>query len=115
MCFPPGEEKLQLKFSLVTIDQPLLVEVASILKTQWKAIGVEIEIISVPTSPASQLEDDFIKPREYDALLVGGVLGLIPDPFPFWHSSQKKDPGLNLAYYENKDVDTLLEEASRSL
>ena len=115
MCFPPVEEKLQLKFSLVTIDQPLLVEVASILKTQWKAIGVEIEIISVPTSPTSQLEDDFIKPREYDALLVGEVLGLIPDPFPFWHSSQKKDPGLNLADYENKDVDTLLEEARRSL
>jgi len=48
-------------------------------------------------------------------LLVGEVLGLIPDPFPFWHSSQKKDPGLNLADYENKDVDTLLEEARRSL
>jgi ABC-type transport system substrate-binding protein len=115
MCFPPVEEKLQLKFSLVTIDQPLLVEVASLLKTQWEAIGVEIGIISVSTSPTSQLEKDFIKPREYDAILVGEVLGLIPDPFPFWHSSQKKDPGLNLADYENKDVDTLLEEARRSL
>jgi len=34
-----------------------------------------------------------------------------PDPFTFWHSSQKKDPGLNLALYYNTEADKLLEEA----
>jgi peptide/nickel transport system substrate-binding protein len=40
---------------------------------------------------------------------------MIPDPFPFWHSSQKKDPGLNLGLYENKKVDKLLEENRQNL
>jgi len=48
-------------------------------------------------------------------LLFGEVLGQTPDPFPFWHSSQKRDPGLNLAMYENKKCDKLLEEARGSL
>ena len=33
------------------------------------------------------------------------------DLYPFWHSSQKDDPGLNVAQYTNISVDTLLEEA----
>ena len=57
---------------------------------------------------------DYIKPRAYDALLFGEVLGEIPDPLPFWHSLQKKDPGVNLAVYENKDVDALLEQARQT-
>ena len=40
------------------------------------------------------------------ALLFGQVLGIIPDPFPFWHSSQKIYPGLNLSGYSNKKVDS---------
>ena len=115
MCFPSVEEKLSLKFSLVTIDQPILTKVANLLKDQWKTVGVDVEIVSVSDSSTAQLEKDFIKPREYDALLFGEMLGLIPDPFPFWDSSQKKDPGLNLASYENKECDKLLEEARLSL
>ncbi|MDP2909778.1 MAG: hypothetical protein Q8N69_01760, partial [bacterium] len=46
-------------------------------------------------------------------LLFGEVLGAIPDPFPFWHSSQKYDPGLNLSSYENKYLDELLEEGRK--
>ena len=40
---------------------------------------------------------------------------LNPDPFNFWHSSQKRDPGLNLALYDNVRVDTLLEEARQAM
>ena len=42
-------------------------------------------------------------------------MGAIPDPFPFWHSIQKKDPGLNLALYDNKKVDELLKDARQTL
>ena len=48
-------------------------------------------------------------------LLFGEALGGIPDPFPFWDSIQKKDPGLNLAAYDNKNADKLLEEARQTL
>ncbi len=112
ICFGSGEAKQTLEFSLVTVDQPQLVEIANALKQQWKLLGVSVE---VKKFPISQLEQDFIKPRNYDSLLFGEVLGAIPDLFPFWHSSQKKDPGLNLALYENKDVDKLLEDIRKSL
>lgn len=110
LCLEKPEEILSLKFSLVTVDQPQLIEIAELLKQQWKSLGVEIEIEKYPLS---QLEQDFIKPRNYESLLFGEVLGAIPDPLPFWHSSQKKDPGLNLALYENKKADELLEEVRK--
>ncbi len=106
ICFPPPQETLPLKFSLATVNQPLLIKVADFLKERWKNLGVEIEI---KTFEASEKED-VIKTRSYDSLLFGEVLGAVPDPFPFWHSLQKKDPGLNLAVYQNKKADKLLEE-----
>ena len=48
-------------------------------------------------------------------LLFGEALTAVPDPFPFWHSSQIKDPGLNLAKYENSATDKLLETARTTL
>ena len=111
VCVLPAKET-PLKFSLITVDDPILQEVASMIKKQWQDAGIEIEI---QTYPVSQLTQDVIKPRNYEMLLFGEVLGKIPDPFPFWHSSQVKDPGLNLAKYENKKADTILETARVSL
>lgn len=112
VCFEKNIEVIPLKFSLVTVDQTQLAEVAEILKKQWQELGAEVEIKKLPIL---ELEQDFIKPRNYEILLFGEVLGAIPDPLPFWHSSQKRDPGLNLALYENKDVDKLLEEIRKSM
>ena len=39
------------------------------------------------------------------------MVGSDPDPFAFWHSSQRNDPGLNIALYTNPEADKLLEEA----
>jgi len=103
---PPKEAPLQ--FSLITVEDAILEEVASAIKKQWQDLGIEIEI---QTYPVSQLTQEIIKPRDYEMLLFGEVLGEIPDPFPFWHSSQVKDPGLNLAKYENTKIDKLLETA----
>jgi len=111
ICSQPAKET-PLTFSLITVDDPILQEVASLIKKQWEAAGIGVEIT---TYPVSQLTQDIIKPRNYEMLLFGEVLGEIPDPFPFWHSSQVKDPGLNLAKYENKKADGLLETARVSL
>ena len=96
---------------MVTVNQPQLVKAAELLKEQWEALGIKLEVTAVDVSTLSK---NFIKPREYESLLFGEVLGSIPDPFPFWHSSQQKDPGLNLAMYGNKIADGLLEEARES-
>lgn len=112
LCFPSSEEILPLKFSLTTVNQSFLIQVAQQLAKQWAEIGVEIEI---KTFDISQLEKDVIKPRNYESLLFGNVLTIIPDPFAFWHSSQIKDPGLNLAIYQRREVDRLLEDSRKVL
>ena len=112
ICFPATGESAVLKLSLITVDQQEIIQVAEILKKQWEKIGVELEIKKIPL-PA--LEKDYIKPRNYEILLFGKVIGLIPDPYPFWHSSQIRDPGLNLSLYENKEVDKILEDARQIL
>lgn len=112
ICFPKDEEKTPLKFTISTVNQPVLIKVAEALKTQWQKLGVEIEVKSYDISI---LEREVIKPREYEILLFGEVLGAVPDPYPFWHSTQKIDPGLNLALYENKDCDKLLKETRETL
>ncbi len=111
ICFDNSPDITPLKFTLATVNQFQLMQVADILKQQWKNIGVDVEVVALPIA---QLEQDYIKPRNYDALLFGEVLGAIPDPLPFWHSSQTRDPGLNLAIYSNRDVDNLLEDIRKS-
>jgi len=56
-----------------------------------------------------------LKPRNFEILLFGEILTRIPDPLPFWHSSQTKDPGLNLTGYDNTKADTLLEQIRRTM
>jgi len=112
VCFNQGDKIIPLKITISTVDQPKLIEVANILKEQWKALGVELEI---KIFNIASLERDIIRYRKYEAILFGEILGIIPDPFPFWHSSQKKDPGLNLSEYDNKNCDKLLETARQSL
>ena len=101
----------RLSIKLTTSDWPELVEVANEIKKQWEAVGVGVEIQVLPLAELQQA----IRNRDYQALLFGEVLNLDPDPFSFWHSSQKKDPGLNLALYDNKEADKLLEEARQTI
>ena len=82
------------------------------LKNQWEQVGV---LVNIEAYSLGEIQQEFIRPREYEAIVFGQVIGIDPDPFSFWHSSQKKDPGLNLSLYENKTVDKLLEEARQTL
>ncbi len=107
LCSKPTQDILPLQFKLTTVDQPQLIAIANLLKSQWEKIGATVEIETLDISKLKPV----IKERSYDSLLFGEVLSSIPDPFPFWHSSQKNDPGLNLSEYENKDVDKLLKDA----
>jgi peptide/nickel transport system substrate-binding protein len=56
-----------------------------------------------------ELEQSYIRTRQYQMLLYGLNLGGDPDVYAFWHSSQTKDPGLNLSNYVSNDADRALE------
>ena len=101
-----------LEINLTTTDWPDLTQTADILKAQWEAVGAKVNIESLP---AADVQQNFIRPREYEALLFGQVVGIDPDPYAFWHSSQTRDPGLNLALYSSQDVDKMLEKLRQEM
>lgn len=107
-----GKTNEKLQINLTTIDWPELSQVAEIIKDQWGKIGVGVNLEIIETS---KIQNDIIKPRQYQALLFGEVLGEEPDLFHFWHSSQKAESGLNLALYSNSEADKLLSSAMEDL
>lgn len=105
------EETAVLSVKLTTIQKEENIQAAETIRSLWQAIGVKVDLEIVDVG---QIQKNIIKPRAYEALLFGQILGNDPDPYPFWHSSQINDPGLNLALYANKDADKLLEAGRRT-
>lgn len=103
--------EVELEFTITTNNFPLNVRVVELLKEQWEDIGfrVNLEILTI-----GELEQNRLRPREYQALLFSENIGADPDPFAFWHSSQRQNPGLNLAVFASAEVDALLEEARKN-
>lgn len=102
------KKKLSLSLTLATADSPELVATANTIAADWRLLGVKV---AVQIYPISDFNNNVIRPRTYDAILFGEVIGRELDLFAFWHSSQRNDPGLNLALYANAKVDSLLAQA----
>ncbi|HVB19918.1 MAG TPA: peptide ABC transporter substrate-binding protein [Candidatus Paceibacterota bacterium] len=88
-----------------------LKNVASAVKADWERLGIPVDIELYEPGDLSQ---NIIRPRKYDALLYGEVIGRDQDLYAFWDSQEQNDPGLNIALYANKTVDALLEDARSS-
>lgn len=101
------ENTVILRFSIATGDAPELKQAADIVKETWQKIGASVDVKVFETGDLNQ---NIIRPRKYDALLFGEVVGRKADLYSFWHSSQRNDPGLNIALYTNLRTDRLLEE-----
>lgn len=102
------KETQTLRFDLATGDADELKAVAQELKTSWEELGAQVTIHVFATG---DLKETIVRPRKFDTLFFGQVLGRDGDPYPFWHSSQRLDPGLNVASYVSSRVDKILEGA----
>ncbi len=107
LCSSTPAKEEPVKMILTISNDPLLQAIAKEIKTQWEAIGITTEIESFELT---KIKQETIKDRNYQALIFGQLLSITPDPYSFWHSTQKNYPGLNLANYSNKKVDKLLED-----
>lgn len=101
-----------LKIKLTAADKEESAGVAEAIKDYWQKVNVkaEIELVS-----AASIQADTVKTRQFEALFYGEVVGIYPDVYTFWHSSQSGLNGLNIADYSNKDVDKLLEDGRLSV
>ena len=103
---------IQLSITISTLNSDDLVKTAELVKSDWEKIGAQVEIKQFDFG---DLQQNIIRPRKFEALLYGEVIGRDMDFFAFWHSSQRNDPGLNIAMYTNTKVDKLLEDARKTL
>jgi peptide/nickel transport system substrate-binding protein len=100
----------KLTIKITTTDWPEYISTAKNIKQQWQEIGVAVELEHLG---AGTIQQTIVQPREYEALLFGEILPADPDPYPFWHSTQARSPGLNLSLFKDKTTDKLLEEARK--
>lgn len=103
--------KVPLSFSITTVNNSSFEMTAEFLRNVWQQVGAEV---SVKQFEQSDLTQAVIRPRDYEALLFGTQLGRSLDFYSFWHSSQRNDPGLNIALYTNITTDSILAEMRRS-
>lgn len=102
------EIETPLAVSIATANSPVFGATAEYVRRVWEQLGVSVTIRQFEYSDLTQA---IIRPREYEALLFGTVVGRPLDFYSFWHSSQRNDPGLNVALYANITTDSILTEA----
>lgn len=112
---PDGESfrtkgEIEMKVTLTAVNKGENYLAAQVIQKMWQAIGVKTELNFVD---ASSIKTNIIKGRNFEILLFGEIVGIDPDPYPFWHSSQAGDAGLNLANFINREADQVLEEARK--
>ena len=106
-----GAKQTLSAITIRTSNVPELKNVATAVKRDWENLGVSVDIELYEPGDLSQ---NVIRPRKYEALLYGMVIGRDQDLYAFWDSQERNDPGLNIALYANKTVDDLLEDERSS-
>jgi peptide/nickel transport system substrate-binding protein len=103
------KEGVELSFTLLTTDDPIMARMAEEMAQQWRAVGVEVAIRAVSSDAAVH----FVRNRNFDAALVEIELTADPDPYPLWHSTQVES-GQNFSGFANEEADIVMEEARRT-
>ena len=98
------EQILQIEITIP--DNPQNLALAEKIKGYWETIGVKTTIKAVS---GRDVQNSLAKTNSFTVLLYSLFGSIDPDPYTFWHSSQRS--ALNIAGYGNKKVDKLLEDA----
>lgn len=85
---------------------------AVLIQRRLKEIGIDAKIRVVEWAT---FISRFIKTGDFNVVLLGWGLGVEPDQYNIWHSSQQAPGQFNFIGYENKKVDDLLEKGRLEL
>ena len=104
-----NDEGQSLELELVYPDDPRYEPFAQAIASDWRAIGVGVELI--PKSYA-EVVSTYLEPRAYQTALVDLNLSKTPDPdpYPFWHQAQITG-GQNYAKWDDRQASEYLEQA----
>ena len=95
-----------LSFEILTNQNKEREMSAVLVQRRLKEIGIDVKIRVVEWAT---FISRFIKTGDFNVVLLGWGLGLEPDQFNIWHSSQQAPGQFNFIGYKNPKVDKLLE------
>ncbi len=87
---------------------------AVILQQQYRKVGVKVKVRVLEWSALLKIVNAPKDPKEFEAVIMGWSLGLDPDAYSIWHSSQYPR-GFNFVKYKNAAVDRLLEQGRTTI
>jgi peptide/nickel transport system substrate-binding protein len=104
------KDGVAIELVLTTLEGSDFARVASYIQTSWLSeMGIKVSIV---TKNAQELQPLLLQ-HSYQMLLYGVSLGVDPDVYAYWHSSQAVVDRFNLSLYKSDVSDRAL-EAGRS-
>jgi ABC-type transport system substrate-binding protein len=79
--------------------------ILAIAQDAWKQIGINVRTDLLEWSVFIQ---ERLDKRDFDALVLGWSLPIIPDLYQIWHSSQTHPYQLNFVDFKNREADDLI-------
>lgn len=98
-----------LSFALSAPDTPGYTKTAKFLQAEWNLIGVKLQVRYYDNE---ELQTSVVGNHDYDALLDGISIGVDPDVYAYWDSSQASITSqghLNLSEYKSTAADQAIE------
>lgn len=96
----------RLQFTLITnTGNEIRKSILAIVQDAWKRIGVDVQTDTLEWSVFIQ---ERVNKLDFDAIVLGWVMGLEPDLYQIWHSSQTDPMELNFVGYDNPEADELI-------
>jgi ABC-type transport system substrate-binding protein len=100
------KEGKRLAFTLITNNgNQLRKAILAIAQDAWKKIGIQVETDLLEWSVFIQKR---VNELDFDALILGWSMGIDPDLFQIWHSSQTGKFQLNFVGYSDPQADELI-------
>jgi len=94
------------EFNLITNNgNPIRKAIMTIAQNHWRKIGIKCNTQLFEWAVFLQ---DFINPGDFDAVILGWSMGVDPDLYQIWHSSQSGANQLNFVGYNNPQADDLI-------
>ncbi len=94
-------------FEIITNQNKEREKSAVIIQRRLKEIGIDVKIRAIEWA---SFISRFINTGDFDVVILGWGLGLDPDQYNIWHSSQQAPGQFNFIGYQNPTVDQLLEQ-----
>lgn len=79
--------------------------IGTVVQDAWRKIGVQIRFAQVEWAVFIRKH---INQLDFDAVILGWSMGLDPDLYQIWHSSQTGKGQLNFVGYRNEEADALI-------